>query len=92
MMCATVFATMAVLWTRGAVGFSAHQGIPFTWHWYTDFTINDDPGYGYQWSGLVLDVVTWFLVVIVFGSFVEHITQRYLCARGPGAHADGPAN
>src|SRR5437588_1245391 len=94
MMCATALAAIAVVRTRGAVGFSAHQGFPFAWYWYTDFTINNDPGYGYWWGGLALDVVIWFFAVMIFRSFVEYITQGYLRLRGPSTHAepDGVAN
>jgi hypothetical protein len=73
----TVFAVLAVCRFRGAVGFAAHRGYPFTWYWYTDVSSNDDPGYGYRWSGLVLDIAIWLLAIIAFGLCVEYMLQRF---------------
>src|SRR5438445_5810694 len=74
---ATVFAVLAVFRFRGAVGFSAYQGFPFTWYWVTDLVVNNDPGYGYRWGVFVLDVVIWLLAIIAFGLCVEYVAQRF---------------
>ena len=80
---ATVFAVLAVFRFRGAVGFSAHQGFPFAWHWYTDLVVNNDPGSGYRWCVLVLDVVIWLLAIVAFGSCVEYIAQKVARTQKP---------
>ena len=74
MIVATVFATFATM--RGQVGFAGHQGFPFAWYWWTDFSANDIPDRGYHWGGLALDLFVWFLVIIASGFFVECIMQR----------------
>ena len=77
MIFATVFATIEMLRFRGAIGFAAHQGIPFKWYWYTDLVHNDEPGNGYLWSGLALDILIWFCAIVAFGLCVEYIARRF---------------
>lgn len=77
MIVVAVFATLAMLRVQGAVGFAGNQGFPLAWYWWTDVIANDDPGYGYRWSGLVLDVVFWTCVIVAFGLLAERITQRF---------------
>ena len=77
MMGMTVFAVLEVLRMRGMVGFTAHQGIPFRWYWYTDISTQYDPGYSFSWSGLALDVAIWSIAVLVVGLVVEFIVQRF---------------
>ncbi len=73
----TVFGALEILRVRGSVGFAAHQGFPFKWYWNRDISTQYDPGYGYIWSGLVFDIVIWSVAVVVMGSFIELILQRF---------------
>ncbi|MCE9635456.1 MAG: hypothetical protein K8T90_07100 [Planctomycetes bacterium] len=76
MVLATAVVTVIMLQDDGG-GFGGAQGTPFAWYWWTDCWLGGrNPG-GYQWPGLVADVVIWGVAIIAFGWLVERITQRF---------------
>jgi len=75
MLLAAASAAVAMLWFDGR-GFSGSRGLPFAWYWWSDLSINNSPGSGYRWLGLIADVVIWLALIIGFGLLVDLIIQR----------------